>query len=169
MGVNIRYANKDDAQAFGLIYSQSYQAAFRGIIPDKILNDVFSPEKRSEGLLRELSTGSHISAILFKDDIAAGILTYGSSKDIDLNNSYIEILRIYIQPSYWGQNLGAELMAWGLDKLQQQGCAKVTLWVIEENMRARKFYEKLGFVQDGVTRTINVGKDIKDLRYIKSL
>ncbi|WP_411955956.1 hypothetical protein [Clostridium estertheticum] len=34
----------------------------------------------------------------------------------------------------------------------------MTLWVLEDNARARKFYERMGFIHDGATRIINVGK-----------
>jgi len=53
MEANIRYANTDDADSLGLVYSQSYQAAFRGIIPNNILEDVFSFEKRRDGLIKK--------------------------------------------------------------------------------------------------------------------
>jgi ribosomal protein S18 acetylase RimI-like enzyme len=60
-------------------------------------------------------------------------------------------------------------MSWGIKELQQKGYSKIRLWVIEENKRAIKLYERMGFVHDGVTRIINVGKEIKDLRYIKNI
>jgi GNAT superfamily N-acetyltransferase len=169
MEVKIRYATQDDAHVLGLVYSQSYQAAFRGIIPDKLLEDVFSPEKREAGLLKEIMEGSPINAILYCEDKPAGILTYGRAKDDDMEDSSIEILRIYLHPSYWGQNIGAELMNWGVKELRQRGYTRLILWVIEDNLRARKFYEKLGFVHDGETRTINVGKELKDLRYVMNI
>ena len=169
MGIIIRYANEDDARSLGIVYSQSYQVAFKGIIPDKILNDVFSPEKRTEGLQREISEGIPANAILFNDDKPAGILTYGRSKDVDLDDTFLEILRIYILPTYWGQNIGTELINWGINEIQNKGCKKITLWVLEENSRARKFYEKMGFIHDGITRVIDVGKELIDLRYIKNL
>ena len=169
MEINIRYATMDDADSLGFIYSQSYQTAFRGIIPDNILDDVFSFEKRSEGLRKELFEGSPANVIMYKENKPVGILTYGKSKDKDLEDLAVEILRIYILPSYWGQNIGAELMAWGVEELRQKGYSKISLWVIEENKRARKHYERMGFAHDGESRIINVGKEIKDLRYIKNI
>jgi len=34
-----------------------------------------------------------------------------------------------------------------------RGFVEVTLWVLEENRNARRFYEKYGFTLDGGTRT----------------
>jgi ribosomal protein S18 acetylase RimI-like enzyme len=169
MEINIRYANANDAESLGLVYSQSYQTAFRGIIPDNILDDVFSYEKRRDGLRIELSEGKLLNVVMHKEDKPIGFLTYGKSKDENLDSSVIELLRLYILPSYWGQNIGSQLMSWGIKELQQKGYSKIRLWVIEENKRAIKLYERMGFVHDGVTRIINVGKEIKDLRYIKNI
>jgi GNAT superfamily N-acetyltransferase len=167
MATYIRYANQDDADSLALIYSQSYQVAFKDIIPDNILENVFSVKKRKEGLLRELSEGVPANIIMYYDDNPIGILTYGKSKDESLDDSFVEIWRIYLLPSFWGKNIGAELMNWAVTELHQKGYKKIILWVIEDNARARKFYEKMGFTHDGATRIINVGKELKDFRYIK--
>jgi len=169
MGISIRYAEMDDSDSMALIYSQSYRSAFRGIIPDNILEDVFSFEKRRDGLRTELSEGSSVNVVMYKENKPVGMLTYGKSKDEDLENSVIEILRIYILPSCWGQNLGAELMNWAIDELKHKGYSKISLWVIEDNKRAIKLYKRIGFVPDGMSRIINVGNGIKDLRYIKNI
>ena len=169
MDLNIRYANADDADSLGLVYSQSYQAAFRGIIPDHILEDVFSFEKRSAGLRKELSEGLLSNVIMHKENVPVGFLTYGKSKDEDLDSSFVEILRIYILPCCWGLNIGSELMSWGIEELRQKGYSNISLWVIEENKRAIRLYERMGFAHDGVSRIINVGKEIKDLRYIMNI
>lgn len=40
------------------------------------------------------------------------------------------------------------------------------LWVLEENLRARKFYEKAGFEYEGSKEVINLGKEFFQLKYI---
>lgn len=167
MATYIRYANKGDADSLALIYSQSYQAVFKGIIPDSILENVFSVEKRKEGLLRELSEGVPVNVIMCDEDKQLGMLTYGKPKDEDLDDSFVEIWRIYLLPSCIGKNMGAELMNFAVTEIHQKGYKKIILWVLEDNVRARKFYERMGFIQDGTTRIINVGKELKDLRYMK--
>lgn len=168
MEITIRYATLDDIDSLALVYSQSYQAAFKGIIPDSFMEDVFSFEKRREGFKKEIPQGTPVNIIMLTDGKPVGILTYGKSKDEDLKDSAVEILRIYLVPEYWGQNLGMVLMAWGLEEMRQKGYRRISLWVIEDNKRARKHYERMGFTHDGVSRIINVGKEIRDLRYIKN-
>lgn len=60
-------------------------------------------------------------------------------------------------------------MRWGIEELKHKGYRKISLWVIEENKRAIKLYEHMGFVHDGMSRIINAGKEIRDLRYIKNI
>lgn len=43
---------------------------------------------------------------------------------------------------------------------------KIQLWVLEENLRARSFYEKVGFKYDNTFQIINMGKELKELRYV---
>jgi len=38
-----------------------------------------------------------------------------------------------------------------------------------DNLSAQKFYEKLGFKQDGSSRYINVGKKLREHKYIKEI
>lgn len=167
--IDIRYAKKEDADSFSLIYSKSYQTAFQGIIPQNILENVFSIEKRREGFLKEISEGSPNNVIMFDKDKLVGILTYGKPKGDNLDDSFVEIWRIFIIPDYWGKGMGKKLMDWALVELFQKNYKNISLWVIEDNLRARSFYESLGYYHDGTTRIINVGKELKDLRYVKHL
>jgi ribosomal protein S18 acetylase RimI-like enzyme len=120
-------------------------------------------------LYKELNEGTTTSCIIYKDDIPVGMQTFASDDVEKRDDSEIDIWRIYILPEYWGQNIGIEFMDWGVKELQRKGYIKVALWVVEENARARKFYEKYGFTHDGEIRIINVGRELKEYRYIKHL
>ena len=58
-------------------------------------------------------------------------------------------------------------MEWGLEELRKKGYKQAILWVLEGNHRARKFYERHGFVLDGNVR--DSGDGIKELRYSRML
>ena len=169
MEIYIRYANKDDADTIALINSKSFQQTFRGIIPEDFLEERFSYERLKERLYKELNEGTTISCIMYKDDIPVGMLTFAQDDYKERDNSEIDLWRIYLLPEYWGQNLGKEFIDWGIKELTRKGYEKVALWVVEENERARKFYEKVCFAHDGEIRIINPGREIKEYRYIKTL
>jgi RimJ/RimL family protein N-acetyltransferase len=57
------------------------------------------------------------------------------------------------EPEYWGGGFGTDAMRTLLRYLfHQLGLHRVTLTAIEGNLRARKSYEKVGFVQEGTLR-----------------
>jgi GNAT superfamily N-acetyltransferase len=169
MGSYIRYANKEDVDALASIYSKTFQQAFRGIIPDDFLKEKFSYERLKDSLYKRLKEGIATCCIIFKDDIPVGMQTFIKDSSKEQDDSEIELGTICVLPEYWRQNIGGEFINWSLKEYKRKGYIKVNLWVVEENTRARKFYEKVGFNHDGEIRIINPGREIKEYRYIKHL
>ena len=58
-----------------------------------------------------------------------------------------EIFALYVSREYYGTGVAQRLMEAGLEQLR--GYPAVCLWVLKENGRARRFYEKCGFRPDG--------------------
>lgn len=65
-----------------------------------------------------------------------------------------------------GKGLGFYLMNWGINVLRERSYKKISLWVLEENVKTRSFYEKLGFMQDGAEKEILIGKTLNEIRYV---
>lgn len=169
MRLTIRYANFVDIDTLGNIHSKSLQTAFEGIIPDDILMNAFSVESRRNGFSRELEEQRPFNAIAFEGDMPVGLLSFGDSRYIDVGEDTIELWRIYMLPQYWGSGLGEELFSWGLNEIIARGYRKVILWVLEENGRACRFYEKFGFIHNGEKIENDFGRKISELLYIKEL
>ena len=73
---------------------------------------------------------------------------------------------MYLNQEAWGLGVARALMR-SVDGLITNGAA-MTLWVFEENSRARKFYERNGFRHDGVERIESYsGKYLTEMRYRK--
>lgn len=161
----IRYADINDARTLGEIHSQSWKVIYKGIVPDEILNNI-TAEKREKYFEKALSQGWEEDALIFKEDKAVGLICIGRCRDEDKDDSYGEIWGIYLLPEYWNRGIGYELINWGLTELRKRSYKKVTLWVLEENIKARNFYEKVGFKHDGTAKEINIGKALKECRYI---
>lgn len=164
----IRYANVDDAKSLGEIHSSSWKAAYRGIIPDKVLDNI-TAEKRKKYFQKALREALEEDAIIFEDNNPAGFICIGKCRDKDKDDSYGEICGLYLLPDYWNRGLGSKLINWGLAELEKRNYKKITLWVLEENSSARRFYEKIGFKFDGTINEINIGKRLNEVRYVKKL
>lgn len=163
--MTIRYATRGDSEILAHINAKSFQVAFRGIIPDNVLEDKFSYKSLLGRFGLELEERTTENSIIFKDGKPVGMQTFARDDDTERDETEIDIWRIYVLPEYWGSGVGKELILWGLSELKTKGYKKVALWVVDENERARTFYEKVGFSHDGEIRVINPGKEINELRY----
>lgn len=164
----IRYANLEDSDVLGKIHSRSLQAAFKDIIPDYVLKDDFCFERRTKGFIEELSETCPKTAIVFERNEPAGLISFGKCRYGNNDKSWIEIWRVYLAPKFWGSGVAKELIEWGINEILKENFTNIELWVLEENIRARKFYEKMGFKHDNTLQIINMGRELKELRYIKA-
>ena len=58
-----------------------------------------------------------------------------------------EIFALYVLAEYYGTGVGKQLMDAGLEQLKDY--PRACLWVLKDNARAIRFYEKCGFRPDG--------------------
>ena len=58
----------------------------------------------------------------------------------------------YVLPRWWGSGVADELHDAALQSMPD--CPELRLWVLEENHRARRFYEKHGWRENGETRVV---------------
>ena len=72
---------------------------------------------------------------------------------------------IYVRPSSWGTGLAVELHDAAVAELRARGVARARLWVLAENDRARRFYERLGWHADGTSRVVEFPPNPIDLGY----
>jgi GNAT superfamily N-acetyltransferase len=61
---------------------------------------------------------------------------------------------LYVVPERWGTGVADVLHDDALAALRELGCVEARLWVLEENRRARGFYERHGWHEDGSTRVV---------------
>ncbi len=164
--IKIKNAGENDAYTLAYIHVNSWKAAYKYILRDEILDNL-NIEKRKLYFDKVLKDKSETNVLAYKDNVAAGFMTFGKCRDNDKDSSYGEIWGSYLLPEFWRQGIGSELINWGVNTLYEQGHKKVCLWVLEENLRARNFYEKQGFIYDGTAKEIIIGKPVTELRYIK--
>jgi ribosomal protein S18 acetylase RimI-like enzyme len=162
---HVRYANINDSMVLGSIHSQSFKQAYKDIIPNAILEN-FTAEKREKYIQKSIIDGTEEYILILKDNEPSGFMCIGKCRDEDLDSSFGEVWGIYLLPLFWNQGLGMELVNWGIQELRQRGFEKISLWVLEENINARRFYEKLGFIHDGAVKEISIGKSLNEYRYI---
>jgi len=167
--LKLRRALPEDAAILARIHVDSWQGAYRGIVPDGTLKE-FTYIKREKAFRESLVANAEETYLVERDDAAIGILTIGVSRDPDLDRELTgEIWGIYLVPENWRRGFGTMLVIEAERALAARGYAEVVLWVLEANRAARTFYEAVGYVADGQVRTVELGKPLLAVRYKKAL
>ena len=61
---------------------------------------------------------------------------------------------LYIVPQAWGTGVAAVLHGEAVESIRKAGSSEARLWVLEHNVRARRFYERRGWRENGTTRVV---------------
>ncbi len=167
--MNFRRATADDAPGLARVHVDSWQVAYRGVVPDSHLQG-FTYRRREEAFRRSIAANQEETYLLEDGARPVAILTIGPKRDDDLDAQYTgELWGIYIAPDYWRRGIGRELVQEAERMLQARGHREVVLWVLEGNSAARRFYEAVGFALDGASKIVELGKPLKAVRYKKAL
>lgn len=164
--INVRRARLEDAAALAAIHVNSWRVAYRGMVDQSVLDEL-SIAARTElwkGWLTAPTTPAHRHHTLEVDGVIAGFAVTRPSVEKDAAEDAFDLAAIYLAPEYFGRGLGAPLLAVALGELAAQGARTVTLWVLEANARARRFYERWGFALDGA-ELYDERLRAKELRY----
>jgi ribosomal protein S18 acetylase RimI-like enzyme len=175
----VRPASPEDAARLAAIHVRSWQVAYRGLLPQEYL-DRLDPADRVERWRRILLDtdwprgGVLVLAadgVLAADAELLGFAGFGPSRDADANPAQVaEITTIYLLPEVWGSGLGRQLMSVAVDRLAGAGYSQATLWVLDSNVRARRFYASCGWAEDGASqRDETLGFPITEVRFRRPL
>jgi len=169
MAFNLRRAQVSDAPRIARVHVDSWQVAYRGVVPDSFLEG-FTYARREDAFRRSLAANLEETYLLEDEERAVAILTVGPSRDDDLDVKEVgELWGIYIVPDRWRQGIGTGLVREAEGMLRARGYREIVLWVLEGNMDARAFYEAMGFELDGASRIVELGKPLPAVRYRKAV
>lgn len=170
---SVRAATVRDAAALASIHARSWHAAYQGLLPQDFVDglDLSGGAEAWERALRASDWPKAGVMVAVPGPEMVGFARFGPTRDKDLDKALIgEIKQIYIAPEVWGKGLGKRLMSTALARLAAAGYAQATLWVLDTNARARRFYERCGWIQDGTARhDERYNLPTTDVRYRKPL
>ncbi|MFI5928955.1 GNAT family N-acetyltransferase [Micromonospora sp. NPDC051543] len=160
--LTIRREEPDDAEAIARVHVHGWQSGYAGVMPDEVLGrlNVAAWAQRR----REVGTADpeHPFTTLLGevDGLAVGFTTFGpyrrnQDRD-DLDPSVGEVLALYVEPAFWGDGTATALLAAARAGLVERGWTGYRLWVLADNGRARRFYERAGLSPDGEWSTYQV-------------
>ncbi|HEX5147693.1 MAG TPA: GNAT family N-acetyltransferase [Candidatus Limnocylindrales bacterium] len=155
----------------GDLHVRSWRAAYRGIVPDAIL-DGMSIEGRRDSWARVIAQAMDEPTrevriwVVEGAGQVLGLAATGPSRDLDTSPGTGELRAIYLAPEAWSRGLGSALLARAVDDLRERRFAPLILWVLEANLRGRRFYERAGWHPDGARKAIDFdGVPVDEIRY----
>jgi GNAT superfamily N-acetyltransferase len=162
--VRVRRAVVDDAHGIATVHVTTWQVAYRGIVPDEIL-DAMDIEQRAERWRDDWLSKPEGRIWVAEEDVIIGWANAGVSRDSDAEAAPGELYGIYVAPTAWGTGAGRSLIDVATAWLREDH-GSATLWTLEANARARRFYEKNGWRFDGTTKAEDVrGVVLREVRY----
>jgi len=162
--MTLRRAGSGDAETVGRIHVESWNVAYRGIMPDDVIartdlayRTAFWAERIADPEWPVFLIEEHGAAVAFCQMIP--------TKDPDDDPARVgHIPSLHVLPQLRGRGCGRMLMDHVLEEFVHRGFAEVTLWVLRDNTNARTFYETYGFRQDGGTR-VYPRTNVPEVRY----
>jgi GNAT superfamily N-acetyltransferase len=151
----VRRAVLDDAEDIGRIHVDSWQAAYAGLVPDSLLAGLSleTAVGRWSERLRSATPGRRI-LVAEVGGVVVAFAVVAASRGDDAAPGTGELMAIYAEPRVWSQGVGGALHDAALQQLRDLSVTSATLWVLTTNERARRFYERHGWVLGGADKEV---------------
>ena len=194
--VVIRSASPADAAQIAAVRRESWRAAYQGIISQQIIDRVTVPDggARIRQSFRIRPWQRMIAAV---DSLPAqaggradaqaagpaivGYASFGPERDVleapwphpltttGAEGQVAELYALYVHPDWWSTGTGRALMDRSLARVRATGYTSITLWVLRDNARARRFYGRAGFAADGARHVLDDLGGVTEVRYRRTL
>lgn len=161
----IRRAKPGDQESLAQIHIQSWQEAYKGLVPQDYLDSLPNElPSRIQNWTRNLANPERWAWVATIQDQIVGFILFGLPRDKE-REDYIELGAIYLLESYKGQNIGFSLLQTGFHFMKSVGYKKSYCWVLMGNPTIN-FYEKTGAKHYGLTKEDDIGgKIFEELAY----
>ena len=167
--MEIRVAEHDDADEIARVHVASWRAAYRGQIPDEVLDGLDVTERQR--MWREVLRLEHVDVWVVGRPVVGFLSLAAPSAASPPGSPRAELSALYLLPDAWRRGIGRRLVEAARARAIERRCGSITLWVLRENVIARRFYEAVGFTVDGRERvdTALVAAPLRELGYAMHL
>lgn len=158
--MEIREATVEDGAAIADVHVRTWQAAYEHVFGAERLAGI-DPSRRRAGWERSLGAGGRVF-VAEVDGRVVAFVSVGAGEAAGEG----ELFAIYALPAAWGSGAATVLMRTAVKTLRELGYREAVLWVLEDNPRARRFYEREGWALDGGTKEGEfLGMQVAEVRY----
>jgi ribosomal protein S18 acetylase RimI-like enzyme len=159
--MDVRRARLEDAGAIAQVHAETWREAYEHVFGADRLASV-TVDARLAQWERILAAGQSDVFVAAADGVV-GFVSTGDSRDADAE---AELFAIYVLPDAWGTGAGSALMRAGIEAMRLRASGDAVLWVLDDNPRARRFYEREGWTLDGERKEDEyLGLRVAEVRY----
>jgi GNAT superfamily N-acetyltransferase len=160
--VQIRRVRFEDAAAVAEVHVRTWQAAYEHVFGAERLAGI-DPGAR-ERFARRFATDGDYDAFVAEDDEGriVGFVACGLAEE---EAEQRELFAIYVLPEAWGTTAAPGLLRAAVEAMRGRGAPDAILWVLNDNPRARRFYEREGWQADGTAESEYLGLTVPLVRY----
>jgi GNAT superfamily N-acetyltransferase len=165
--VRLRKARPTDAAAVAAVHVRSWQAGYRGLVPDEYLDRLRPEDRAPHYTFGDRDPRVPATVVAVDDRAILGFATTGPSPDDERRG---ELMALYVDPDHWGRGIGRALLQDARARLAADGFAEGRLWAFAGNDRAERFYRSDGWTRDGRRRQAEVwGVTVSEIGYRRTL
>ena len=154
-----------DEEVLAYIMTESWKAGFKDILSADILQRFTQMDKTIEMYRRLVAQNIGNGYLLKVEGEPHCIAWWDATRENDMPG-YAELICIHSLEKQWGKGYGSKMMDAVLNDIANAGYTKVMLWVYKDNVRARRFYEAHGFVNNG---KLKMTEEATEICYEKNL
>ena len=168
---SIRAATPNDVDRIAEVHVRSWQAAYADIFPAEYLSNLTVAERRDQWRARFDADPPPTVLVAEDEREIVGWASVGLSRDQDSDGLVGEVYGLYVDPPSWGRGTGGSLWSAAISVGVAAGWTRLIVWVLEENRRARRFYENVGLALEPSRRRLyrRDGQTAQSVRYALAL
>ncbi|MFI8952153.1 GNAT family N-acetyltransferase [Streptomyces sp. NPDC053750] len=161
-----------DCDRVSEIRVRGWQTAYRGLMPQPYLDGLDAREDAERRRALFLRAPDTMVNLVAQDDggRVVGWACHGPYRDGERHTEDAELYAIYVDAGRVGTGVGHALLQESIRRCTAAGHERMLLWVLKDNARARRFYERAGFTADGAEEASEVdGVAVPEVRYARAL
>jgi GNAT superfamily N-acetyltransferase len=148
----LRPAEPQDAMEVARVHVRSWQAGYRGLLPDAYLDGLRAEDRAQHYRLGSEDVREPATVVAVEAGAICGFATTAPARDSDAQEDG-ELFALYVDPEWWGHGIGAALISAARSRLVDVGFRGAVLWLLAGNARADRFYRIDGWAPDGSRRS----------------
>ena len=140
----IRRARVEDGHAVAAVRVASWRAAYRALVPQSYLESMPANVEHWCAIAAGSQAGTELLVCEEEGDVV-GFACFGAARPPHFEYSG-ELYAAYFLPQAMGKGFGTAMLRQAMERLVDMGHNDMMLWVMEDNARGRRFYERAGGV-----------------------